>query len=67
MRRTAQAGWGDLSASKMPMVSTSYGSREAEVEPMKHRRRRDTVTPPRLLRTMLRIAERKRPSPSRGG
>ena len=36
-----------------------HGSRDAEVEPLKHRRRRGTVTPPRPLRG--------RPSPSRGG
>jgi very-short-patch-repair endonuclease len=36
-----------------------YGSREAEVESLKHHRRRKAVTPPRPLRG--------RPSPSRGG
>jgi hypothetical protein len=36
-----------------------HGSREAEVEPLKHRRRRESATPPRSLR--------ERPSPSRGG
>jgi very-short-patch-repair endonuclease len=36
-----------------------YGSREAELEPLRHLRRRKTVTPPRPLRG--------RPSPSRGG
>jgi very-short-patch-repair endonuclease len=49
----------DLTAVLERIYVELYGSREAEVQPLKHRRRRETVTPPRLLR--------KRPSPSRGG
>jgi very-short-patch-repair endonuclease len=58
---------GDLTAVLERIYVELYGAREAEVEPLKHRRRRQTVTPPRPHRTMLRIAERGRPSPSRGG
>jgi len=49
----------DLTAVLERIYVELYGSRDAEVEPLKHLRRRETVTPPRLLR--------KRPSPSRGG
>jgi hypothetical protein len=36
-----------------------HGSREAEVEPLKHRRRRESATPPPALS--------ERPTPTRGG
>jgi very-short-patch-repair endonuclease len=50
---------GDLPAVLDRIYVELYRSLEAEVEPLKHRRRRGTVTPPRPLRG--------RPSPSRGG
>jgi very-short-patch-repair endonuclease len=60
---------GDLTAVLERIYVELYGSREAEVAPLKHRRvlEATAVTPPRPLPTMLRIAERGRPSPSRGG
>jgi very-short-patch-repair endonuclease len=50
---------GDLASVLERIYVELYGSREAEVETLKHLRRRKTVTPPRPLRG--------RPSPSRGG
>jgi len=50
---------GDLTAVLERIYVELNGSRDAKVEPMKHLRRRQTVTPPRPLRG--------RPSPSRGG
>jgi very-short-patch-repair endonuclease len=49
----------DLTAVLERIYMELHGSREAEVEPFKHRRRGQSVTPPRPLRG--------RPSPSRGG
>ena len=49
----------DLTAVLERIYVELHGSREAEVGSLKHRRRRETVTPPRPLRG--------RPSPSRGG
>jgi len=51
----------DLDAVLERIYVELYGSREAEVQPLKHRRRRPTVTPPR------RSLHSRRPSPSRGG
>jgi very-short-patch-repair endonuclease len=50
---------GDLTSVLERIYVELYGSREAEVETLKHLRRGKTVTPPRPLRG--------RPSPSRGG
>jgi very-short-patch-repair endonuclease len=50
---------GDLRAVLERIYVELHGSREAEAEPLKHRRRRESATPPRSLR--------ERPSPSRGG
>jgi very-short-patch-repair endonuclease len=50
---------GDLNAVLERIYVELYGSREADSVPLKHHRRRKTVTPPRPLR--------RRPSPSRGG
>jgi len=50
---------GDLNAVLERIYIELYGSREADSVPLKHHRRRETVTPPRPLRG--------RPSPSRGG
>jgi very-short-patch-repair endonuclease len=49
----------DLKAVLERIYFELHGSREAKVGPLKHHRRRETVTPPRPLRG--------RPSPSRGG
>ena len=51
----------DLDAVLERIYVELYGSREAEVRPLKHRRRREAVTPPR------RSLHSRRPSPSRGG
>jgi very-short-patch-repair endonuclease len=51
----------DLSTVLEQIYIELYGSREAEVQPLKHLRHRSSVTPPR------RSLHSRRPSPSRGG